>query len=482
MRDILLHDSFWIKKRIHTDKTNTVFQTHFRKLPVQLLRQHCAVSVKIFFERVRPHLRHCGIAVFTSQKQIQIRKRVFVCEVRRIKLIYFDNGATTLPKPREVYKAVEKALCMGNPGRGGHRKAMEGARALFGAREVIAEHFGAEKPEQVCFFYNATTALNCVIKMIMARGGKLLISDMEHNAVRRPALSVERQGGKLGYFCGYGSEEEICDSFEKQIDGDTLLAVFIYTSNICPAELPVRKLADICRRHGVLSLIDCAQAGGHFPISLAHIGADGLIFPSHKGLFGIAGGGVLVCSEALKSALEEAPTVMEGGSGVLSFEKEMPGDLPERLEWGTGALPVVLSIVAGIKFIEKIGYEQILYQERLLFRKCIEGLGNINGITLHGMKMLAEGDRIETSNQAPNQIFRHGGPLLLTSKHMSNERLSALLSEKGVCVREGFHCAPIAHQTVGTGQTGGIRVSFSLFNTPREVDCFLMLLQKLSVV
>ena len=381
-------------------------------------------------------------------------------------MIYFDNAATTLPKPPEVRQAVLKATEAGNPGRGGHKKAMEGARLLFSARSAVASHFGAPGPENVCFFYNATTALNVVIKTL-APGGGLIISDLEHNAVRRPALAVEGQGAELAVFHACADEQTVCRSFEERIGKKTKLAVFLHTSNVCPAALPVKKLTAIARRRGVLTVIDCAQAGGHLPLGLEELGADGLVLPSHKGLFGIAGAGMLIASARLKAALESAPTVMEGGSGVFSFEPGMPASLPERLEWGTPALPAIASVAAGISFIEGIGYEKIAAHEKELLARAVDRLRSIKGVSLHGAEALRVGGP------------QPGMPLLFTVEGFDGALLCAELSDLGICLREGFHCAPLAHETIGTARTGGLRLGFSLYNTTGEIDLFAKELKRI---
>ena len=381
-------------------------------------------------------------------------------------MIYFDNGATTLPKPDGVFRAVRHAMGLGNPGRGGHNLSLQGARLLYSVREHFCTHFSAPSPNHVCFFYSATEALNRVMKSVLYQGGTVLISDMEHNAVRRPALSLARRGGTVCYFKGHGREEEIVSSFGAAVKEahragrDVKLAVFLHTSNICRQTLPVKKLTDLCRKNEILSLVDCAQAAGHLPLHLQDLGADGLCMPSHKGLFGIAGAGVLLCSQKLKDTLEQVPTLVQGGAGSASLEEDMPLFLPERLEAGTPGLPAIASMGAGLSFIEKRGYEQISGQLSMLYKHCADRLMHIQGITLQASEL------------------RGIGPLLFTADHMDNAVLSDALSARGVCVREGLHCAPLAHDSIGTGRDGGIRVSFSVFNTTAQIDRFVCILKE----
>lgn len=375
-------------------------------------------------------------------------------------MIYLDSAATSIYRPREVERALSRALSLGNPGRGGHRAAAEAARALYGARESFARHFKSE-PGRVCFFYNATTALNVIVKSVVPRGGRILLSDMEHNALRRPALSLEKRGVKVDRFRGYGSGSEVLSSFQDALKKKPDLAAFVQCSNICPQTLPVKELCEAARRAGVPTVVDCAQSGGHLPVTLENTGADGLVFPSHKGLWGIAGAGILVSSERLAMLLEGAGTQMEGGSGIHSFEEGMPEFLPERLEWGTPALPAILSAEAGLQKIEEIGYGEIDDKLSALSEAVSEGIASIKGLSLAGM------------DGTPGK----GGPLLFTRTGGNTEELCRRLYEKGICLREGFHCAPWAHETIGTGKTGGVRVSFSYFNGMEEVSRFLKVLE-----
>jgi selenocysteine lyase/cysteine desulfurase len=375
-------------------------------------------------------------------------------------LIYFDNGATSLPKPPCVLCAVREAALMGNPGRGGHKAALEGAKLVYSARERLCAHFHGRAPDHVCFFSGATEALNRVIKSLVPRGGRILISDMEHNAVRRPALALaKRNGVTVDLFCGYGKREEIVASFEKQLAKAPDLAVFLHTSNICRQTLPIRDLCALCKKKKILSVVDCAQAAGHVPLNINGLLADGLCLAGHKGLLGVQGGGALICSPALKAALENADTLVEGGAGILSFDEEMPSFLPERLEAGTQPLPAIAAMAAGISYLEQLGYGAIEEQEIRLYRQCAEGLAEIPGIRPLGSEAVGI------------------GPLLFDTDLADNAPLAAALFERGVCVREGFHCAPLAHMRIGSGERGGIRVSLSPFNTPKQVDAFLCILK-----
>ena len=379
-------------------------------------------------------------------------------------MIYLDSGATSLYRPREVYRVLEETLHLGNPGRGGHRLALEASKSLFAVREKLCTHFGLDDAAGVCFFYNATTALNVVLKTLVPPGGRVLISNMEHHAVRRPALALQKKGVTVDYFEGYGKKEEICASFQKKLGKHPDLAVFLISSNICPVTLPVKELCALCRKARVPSLLDAAQAAGHQPLSLRELQADGMVVPSHKGLLGIAGAGALLAGGPLRKALEDRETLLEGGSGIRSFDSGMPEELPERLEWGTPALPAIASLGAGVEYLEKTGYEEISSRISALNARCREGIGNIKGLQLRGMEY-----NPPKGQESGCLLFTCGG---------REQPLAQRLYDRGICLREGFHCAPLAHDRIGTGKTGGLRVSFSLFNRPEQIDRFLEILNQ----
>ena len=375
-------------------------------------------------------------------------------------MIYLDSAATSFYKPPEVERAVKSAIYGGNPGRGGHRAALEAAMKIYAVREKAAAYFNSDLPEGVCFFVNATTALNVVIKSLMRGGGRVLLSDMEHNAVLRPARALEKEGVRIDFFKGYGTKEEILASFEEKLALDPRMAVFLHRSNICPQTLPAAELCALAAKKGVLTVVDCAQSAGHLPLDLEKLGADALTVPSHKGLLGIMGAGMLVCSKRMKEELERAGTLMEGGAGLLSKEAGMPAFLPERLEWGTPPYAAILSIGAGIDWLKEAGPEEIEARLSRLSRRAAEGIGNIGGLALRGTDGCAGS----------------GGPLLFTAGDQA--AVCRALYAEGVCLREGFHCAPLAHESIGTARTGGVRVSFSPFNRPGQIERFLKILNK----
>ena len=369
------------------------------------------------------------------------------------RIIYFDNAATTFPKPRGVLDAARdcaEKYC-GNAGRGAHPLALASAEAIFAAREALASLFGAD-PERVVFTLNTTYALNMAIKGVMARGGHALISDMEHNSTLRPLARLTRDRRvSYGVFPTHRegipmTTEEIISGIISRVRPDTRLICAIHTSNICSYSLPVREIGALCHRLGITFCVDAAQAAGHFDIDMQRDNIDILCLPGHKGLYApqgvgamILGGGILV------------DTLIEGGNGVNSLELSMGIISPERYEGGTLCTPAIAGLKAGVEFIGSLGLSTASAHEKALWHKAYSLLSSIGGVTVY----------------APEYS---GGVLLFNLDGIHSDEVGSLLAEQNICVRTGYHCAPLAHKTLGTPDGGAVRVSFSVFNTESEVD------------
>ncbi|MBR2327732.1 MAG: aminotransferase class V-fold PLP-dependent enzyme [Clostridia bacterium] len=363
-------------------------------------------------------------------------------------MIYFDNAATSYPKPLSVCNAVYGAL-MGpyaNPGRSGHPLSLAAGERIFEVREAAAEFFGA-LPEEVVFTKNATEALNVAIKGCYALSGKneIIISDLEHNAVYRPVCKLEKGGATVKIFNTDGSPEQIVKSFEALCTKNTALAVFTHASNVTGKLLPVSKLCDVAKRYGITTVIDASQTAGLADIDLGEIKADFLCTAGHKSLFGPMGTGLLI-------ARGGADTLIEGGTGVLSVEKEMPSFTPERFEGGTLNFPGIIGLGAGLTFILKKGRKTISEHEQLLLKECALRLEKISGVTLY----------LSPRDKALNTLS-------FNIKGYSSGEAAAVLSKSGFCLRSGLHCAPLAHSKLGTLSGGTLRASFGFFNTENEI-------------
>ena len=370
-------------------------------------------------------------------------------------MIYLDNAATTFPKPRSV--TAEVMNCMrfycGNAGRSSHRLAAASAEKIYECREMIARHFGSDHPENVCFSLNTTTALNLAIKGLLKEGDHVLISDMEHNAVFRPIAKLAAEG-RITYdvfptflLDEHKSAAHICAAIAHLTRPNTKMLIAAHASNICSSHLPLHEIGAFCRKKGILFVVDAAQSAGHLPIDVVKMKIDALCVPGHKGLLGPQGCGFVLWGEDV-----EADTMFEGGSGYHSLESKMPDELPERFEAGTLPTPAIAGLCEGLREVEQIGIEEIFAHERKLNVYLHDMLSTIEGIALY----------------APYQ----GSVLLFNVGDIPSESIANELNKRGFCVRAGFHCAAIAHQTLKTSAHGAVRVSPGIYNTKEDMEAF----------
>lgn len=364
-------------------------------------------------------------------------------------MIYFDNAATTFPKPDSVLSAVTKCMryTCGNPGRGSHRMALAAAEEIYTCREEAAAFFGAAGAERVVFTVNATYALNTAIKSVVRPGDHVLIGSMEHNSVWRPvARLAEKRVISYSVFSVRGSTEEILADIRRKMRRETRMLVCAHVPNIANAAIPVREIGQHCRAAGIMFVLDGAQSAGHLPIDVTEMCVDMLCVPGHKGLYGPQGSGMIVCGS---ERLAVGDTLVEGGSGMHSLESAMPDVLPERYEAGTLPTPAVAGLREGIRFVKRIGLGAIHKAETDLWRAAYERLSEMPGIRLYG--------------DTPGSV------LLFNVDGMPAVDVGAALDSRGICVRSGYHCAAMAHRVIGTGESGGVRASFSVLNTKKEV-------------
>lgn len=376
-------------------------------------------------------------------------------------MIYFDNAATTWPKPTEVQRAMVRAMneCGGNPGRSSHRLSVRASEEVFLCRKKVASLFGAKNPTCVVFTPNATQALNLAIRCFAEKGKGILLSDIEHNSVLRPA---HRTGCPVSFYRVAETEGETAANFDSALSDGIGLVVASHHSNLCGLRNPIEEIGKRCREKGVRFVADLSQSAGSEKIDLSSTCADCLCSAGHKGLFGPMGTGFALFADRYADERESAslPAFLSGGNGIATFDREMPPFLPERFETGTLPVPALAGLSAGISFVSRYGEDLIREKLLRLDRRLKENLSLIEGIEVY----------------LPD-LF--GGIVLFSSKSASPSRLTALLDEEGFALRSGFHCAPTAHEKLGTAETGAIRASFSLFNTEREVDRFSFALERL---
>lgn len=376
------------------------------------------------------------------------------------KLIYFDQAATSYPKPRTVLRAVARGLrTAGNPGRSGHRSSVAAALAVYGVREALCDFFGAPHPEGVVFTQNATHAINMGILALLGEDTSptaphVLYSDLEHNAVVRPLYHLARQGRVTAE--EYPSAEG-ARGIKVRLRPETRLIVATHASNVCGRVLPITEIGALAKERGIPLLVDASQSAGHIPISMMHMGIDVLCIPAHKGLYGPLGAGAAIF--ARPKAIY--PPFLLGGSGTHSLSYEMPKDLPEHFEAGSLPLPAILGLGAALSYCKKRGVEEMGAQLLRLEEQLSLLLSDIPQITL----------------RMPEA---HGsGILSFTHARLSPTQVAEQLDHCGIAVRAGLHCAPVAHRTLGTLRLGTVRVGLGHTNTIKECERFARTLRNL---
>ncbi len=373
-------------------------------------------------------------------------------------MIYFDNAATTFPKPQTVIRGV--AECMqsygGNPGRSAHPLAIAAAEAVFSAREEVCAFFGGAESENVIFTQNATHALNLAIFGLARQGDHILISNLEHNSVLRPVAELYRRGvASYSVFDALGCDDEVLEEIKKACRKNTRIIITTHVSNICPKKLPIEKISAFCRERGIFHIVDASQSVGIYDISLKN-GASVICAPGHKGLYGPQGTGFCLFCDGFDFA-RLSPTVF-GGNGISSAKTDMGRTAPESFEAGTLAVPSIAGLAEGVRFVKKLGTHKIRSHEAFLCEKIKQNL-------------LSDG-RIKVYLPEEN-----GSTLLFSAHGVESSELARRLSERGVCTRSGLHCAPLAHKALGTGGDA-VRLSFSAFNTEKEASIFCTILRE----
>ena len=369
-------------------------------------------------------------------------------------MIYFDSGATTLEKPASVRWAMARAVnTMSSPGRGSHQATRLAEETDYACRTAAARLFGVEDESNVIFTSNATHGLNIAIHTLVQPGSRVVISGYEHNAVTRPLHAIpnvtltvldtplfqpERMVEELKEALGHGADVVICN----------------HVSNVFGCIQPVEEMAVLCRNAGVPFLLDASQSAGILTVRMDVLQAAFIAMPGHKGLYGPQGTGLLLCNH-------EVLPLLYGGTGSLSKLQTMPDMLPDRLESGTHNMPGIAGLLEGIRYVQRTGVEKIAAHERRLTAQAVELLRNTEGIRL----FWCDGFRHQT------------GVLSFIVEGIDCEEMGEAMASRGIALRAGLHCAPLAHRTVGTLKTGTIRFSPSAFNTPAQVMQFAQILQ-----
>ena len=363
-------------------------------------------------------------------------------------MIYLDYGATSFHKPPAVYRAAEQAMrSCANPGRGGYGAAMEAAKTVFDCRVAASELFSCD-PTQVVLTTSCTHGLNIAIRSLVKPGDTVVVTGFEHNAVTRPlhALgAVLRVAGRKLF-----DWDNTLEEFDRALKGADA-AVFTHVSNVFGYILPVGEMAALCRSRGVPFIVDAAQSAGTLPIDFSTLGAQFVAMPGHKGLLGLPGTGILLCAQ-------KGEPLLYGGTGTQSIRQEMPEELPERLEAGTLNVPGFAALTQGLRYLKRVGTDTLFRQEQQLLQYCVRGL------IQQGFRVFAGAHQAATVSFLPGQDC---------------EEAAERLARQGIAVRAGLHCAPLAHESAGTLETGTIRVSLGYDTTRGQIDAFLRASAKL---
>ena len=365
-------------------------------------------------------------------------------------MIYLDSAATTLQKPPSVARATSHAIDhLASPGRGGHRPAMAAADTAFACREEAAALFHVTSVDQVVFTFNATHGLNIAIKTLVHPGDRVVISGYEHNAVTRPLHAipeVEILVARSPLFDRQG----MIDSFRQCLDQGADAAICTHVSNVFGFILPIQEIAELCRQREVPLIVDASQSAGVLPLDIQELGAAFVAMPGHKGLYGPQGTGLLLCNR-------DPTPILEGGTGSESLKQSMPQFLPDRLEAGTHNIAGVAGLLEGLRFLRRRDIRWIAGHESRLIQRMGNGLSRLPGVEVFQASM-------------PKA---QSGVLSFRIKGRDCEDVGEALGDRGFALRAGLHCAPEAHRTAGTLETGTVRASVSAFNTEMEIDRFL---------
>lgn len=371
-------------------------------------------------------------------------------------MIYFDNAATTFPKPSTVSKAVKQGVDIygGNPGRSGHKLSILSGQKVYECRKTVADFFGASVDGTI-FTTNCTHALNLAIKGLLQDGDHVVISELDHNAVVRPIHALS-QTGTISYDVAtvdlYNDNNTVA-SFESCIKPNTKAIVCTHASNVLGTVLPIKRIGELCSARGIHFILDAAQTAGVLPIDLTENHISILCTAGHKGLLGPTGTGVLCMAKELPLA-----TLIEGGTGSASLSLDQPDFYPDRLESGTVNTVGICGLHEGIRYLQKHGLTDLYDHEFGLCWQVFQWLSH----------------HLDYQVYLPLYQYTKTAPIVLFNHHrLHSVDLVNRLDELGYCLRGGLHCAPLAHQKIGTLQTGAVRFSPGIFTKLQDITSFL---------
>lgn len=378
-------------------------------------------------------------------------------------MIYFDNAATTNPKPQPVINAVMRGMHLStNPGRSGHAPSMRASAEVYSVRKKLGDFFGCSSPERVIFTQNCTQSLNTAIRGLARPGDHIITSTLEHNSVTRVLESMS-VSGLITYDAAPvypGDDEKTVSSFKALIRQNTRIIVCTHASNVFGFTLPIQKIGELAEKAGLIFIVDAAQTAGTLDINMNEMKIDALCLPGHKGLYGPMGTGALILRED-----RFIKPLIFGGTGSESLSLNQPEFLPDRLESGTLNLPGIMGLGAGVDFVSQLGTQKIHGYEMNLCAELYNLLYNIKGVCIYSAF---------SPKNVPTVAFNISG--------MHSEEVADLLNRDGICVRAGYHCSHSAHNYMNTVEQGAVRVSLGIYNRKNEIKKFINSLNKIEKV
>lgn len=378
-------------------------------------------------------------------------------------MIYLDNAATSFPKPQAVYDEMMKCMreYCANPGRGGHELSIQSGKAVMDAREALARFFHISDPMQLCFTKNATEALNIALHGVLQEGDHVIVSCMEHNSVMRPLRTLEKSKGISLTICRGNSQGETdIDDVIQNITPRTRLIVSTLSSNVNGVIMPVAQIGKIARERGIIFLVDASQGAGGMEIDVQQMKIDLMAFPGHKGLLGPQGTGGLYIRSGL-----ELQELMQGGTGSNSEYPLQPAALPDRFESGTLNTPGIVGLRYGLRYIEEMGIQSIQQRKHLHVHQLHQGIGEMKHVKVYSI----------------DDMHRNSGIIAFNFAGVDSNEVSHVLDKAfGIASRAGLHCAPCAHETLGTLHCGIVRLSVGCFTTEEDVILTLQALQEIN--
>lgn len=377
-------------------------------------------------------------------------------------MIYFDNAATSFPKPNSVYDKIIRSMKEygANPGRSGHRLALEANRGIFETRNLLSKLFNTGNPMNIIFTFNCTESLNLGIKGILKSGDHVITTSMEHNSVLRPLKYLESMG--VEHTIVGANNMGMIDPIDikNAIRSNTKLIITTHVSNLTGSIMPVLDIGKIARESGIYYLVDGAQSVGIYDIDVDKMNIDILAFPGHKGLLGPQGTGGLYIRDGIN-----LKSIFQGGTGSASHSLEQPEIKPDKYESGTLNAPGIIGLGEGVRYIMEKGIENIRVHEEELTKHFIEELINVDRVKMYG----------------PLDISKQGAVVSLNIGNMDSSELAYILDQEyDIAVRPGLHCAPLAHETIGTFEQGTVRFSFGVFNTHDEIEIGVKALKEIA--